>query len=54
MDIDRITNLIEDFLMEHTLDLEGELDFGEYIWQNDSAQRDAIDFAINILNACRP
>lgn len=54
MDVDAITNIIENFLIKHELDLEGELDFGEYIWQNDSAQQDAIDFTIDILNACRP
>ena len=54
MNIDKIMNIIEDFLIKHELDLEGEIDFGEYIWQSDSAQCDAIDFAIDILDACRP
>ena len=53
MNIDTIIDIIESFLIKHELNLEGELDFGEYIWQSDSAQHDAINFAIDILNACR-
>lgn len=54
MDVDAIMNIIENFLSKHELSLEDELDFGEYIWQSNSAQHDVIDFTIDILNACRP
>ena len=55
MDIDRIENIIVEFLDKYNLDLEDGGEFiSEFVYQIDSAQADAIESFVKILEACCP
>ena len=55
MDIDRIENIICEFLDKYDLDLEDDAEcISEFVYQIDSAQVDAIKSFVKILEACCP
>lgn len=55
MDIDRIESIIFEFLDKYDLDLEDDAEcISEFVYQIDSAQADAIESFVRILEACTP
>lgn len=55
MDIDRIESIICEFLDKYDLDLEDDAEcISEFVYQIDSAQADAIESFVKILEACCP
>lgn len=53
MDAENIQNLIEEYLMNYDIDLEQD-DIREFVYQNEKAYEDAVEYFVKILESCQP
>ncbi len=53
MDVDDIENIIAEFVTKYNLDLEQD-DIGAFIYQSESAYKDAVESFVKIIESCIP